>query len=139
MADIIDDYYIIDKTLQGNPSVENLIKLMQVSYNIRTGDRRFSGSPTPQEPQQVYVGPVNDVWLGFWPTKGPVEQIPYSFELNVLIEDRTLKLVNPYNRDGDRTPRVHLKLTENKRRLKVLGLEHLLPGHAISLYLEPKK
>jgi len=137
MAGIINDYYLIDEQLQGNPSVENLIRLMQVSYTIKTGEPMDIESLTPQELQKIFVGKVNRVWLGFWPTEGPVEKVYYGSQDPLMKSG--MRLVHPYDHDNRGNPMVLFRLTENERKLRNLGLDNFLPGHTISLYLEPRK
>ncbi|MFA6460797.1 MAG: hypothetical protein WCV90_00890 [Candidatus Woesearchaeota archaeon] len=138
MPRIIDEYYIIDDSLSKNESVVNLLRLMEVSYSIKTGEARDCESLTPQEPQQIYVAEVNRVWLGLWPTQGPVEQVYFSPALEKMLRKGTLTLSSSYDHDRNGSPMVRLRLTQNRKELKRLGLEQLLPSHAISLYLQPK-
>jgi hypothetical protein len=138
MPRTIDDYYVIDDSLSRNESVVNLVRLMGVSYSLKTGERIECASHTPQKPQQIYVAPVNDVWLGLWPMQGPVHQIYYNPRLEENFEKGILRVTRYFDHDEQGRAMVSLRLTENQRQLRRLGLEQLLRGHAISLYLQPK-
>ncbi len=130
----------VHQSLMPNRSIPALLEMLGIIYTIKTGEREHHCHlPTPQESQPILVAPVSRVELGIWPESGPVEQICYSPHLDNLLADRTLSVVNLYDHARSGDPLVRLVLTHNTRRLKKLGLNQLLPGHNISLYLTPQR
>tara|TARA_Y100000310_G_scaffold319059_1_gene373853 strand:- start:277 stop:696 length:420 start_codon:yes stop_codon:yes gene_type:complete len=135
-----DDYYEVDEKLKSNSSVACLIKLMWPSYSLKIGESVDVESPSEQRLQRIYVGSPNNVSLGFWPIEGPVERMQGGSRLNELIKKGILSIVTPYDHHHLKdTPMMSLVLTKEKKVLKKQGLEQLLPGHFIHLFLEPKK
>lgn len=137
---------IIDKTLEGNSSVANLIKIINPHYRIFVGvanepiDQYITRSPISD--CDFYVGLVDDNTLGIWPEKGPVWELNCESNLmEIALEKGLLRKEKNYTHDDSAKAMILYRLSEDTSSLDFLkkeGLEHLSPGSEIRLYLEPQ-
>ena len=137
---IFEEFYVLDKTLQGKPSIEKLIKLMNLTFAISRGSTNAQETRAQRAPQKIYVAPENPIWLGLWPLDGPVEEIPYSGSFQRLVHDGILNMADPFTHNVHGESMISYTLAERESTLRKLGLnEYFVPNHLISLYLQPRK
>ncbi len=142
MPTISEELYRIDEALSDNSSVEKLIEIIQPTYMVPTESTEPYACNPEIHQTEVNIGKVNNVILGIWPEEGPVRRLRYANPsgINHALDEGLLVKDEEYTHDTiTGKPMIQFSLTKNQKQLKKHGLDNLLPGHAIFLYLEPRK
>lgn len=132
------EWYEIDHILRRNKSVNNLLKIMELSYTVRTGEPKTIEDRVPSEEQKIFVEYKSRVSLNFWPTVGPVQRVRFGQYMENAMKKGIIHLVENYEMDHSKRPEMILRVTENEKLMGKHGLENLKQGHWLHLYLVPK-